>query len=357
MKIINMIKNLWKWILDFLGKSNNITPNQSSKVFIAETFGADKQLSNVEISFLKLLEGKRADDSSVLGWWCAFNNIDGSKIINKLSMNNYLTLADYKFNVRKATIPILKDFLIRHELPIRGKKPDLVNRIIENISEADCLSYFKQSYWALSPKAVELLHAEGIKAEAEYNKNIELIRSGSYNELKRKLYPNKNQQWGTELTFIDTIDFIMNHGFEEFSFSEDIRRAMSSFIAARAVDYSSRGYSTCQEDISRYLRSLNIASETLKLPLSLVNYAKEIEIENFNDIFKIYIQFIIYRARAVAELNNYKSMGIKRIKIDTVGCWECGLSKRSKAHDINKAPILPSSWNCQCSYTPVLRDK
>jgi hypothetical protein len=341
------MKTFLRGFFHFWGSPADNQPNKLT--------GSHRQLSDLEISFLRLLEGKRADDPSVLGWWCAFNSVDGAKTIDKLSKNNYLTLADYRFNVRKATIPILKGFLRSHDLPITGKKPDLVNRIIENTSEADCSSYFKQSYWALTPKALELLRAGEIKAQAEYNKNIELIRSGSYDELKRKLYPNKHEHWEAEETFIDTIDFIMHHGFEEFGLSEDTRRATSSFVAARAVDYSSRGYSTCQEDISRYLRSLGIALETLKPPLSLVNYAKENEIGDFDEIFGIYLQFIIDRARAVAELNNYKRVGIKRLEIDTGACRECGLSKRSKAHDINKAPLLPSSWGCQCSYSPVLR--
>lgn len=306
------MKAFLKRLFAFIGSPADNRPNKSTRLFFDKTRGSNQQLSNIEISFLKLLEGKRANDSSVLGWWCAFNNIDGPKIINKLCKNNYLTLADYRFNVRKATIPILKEFLKKHGLSVKGKKDDLVNRIIENISEAECSSYFTQSYWALTPKAVEILRAEEIKAEAEYNKNIELIRKGSYDELKRKLYPNNNEHWGTEDTFFDTIDFIMNHGFEEFGLSEDIRRNISSFIAARAIDYSSRGYSACKEDISHCLSSLNIGLGTLMIPPSLVKYTKENEIEDFDEIFNIYIQFIIARARALGELNNYKRLVLLR---------------------------------------------
>lgn len=354
------MKAFLKSLFSLFGNLGNTTPNKSSEALISKNIEADQQLSNVEINFFKLLEGKRADDPSVLGWWCAFNNIDGPQIINKLYENNYLTLADYKFNIRKATIPILKDFLRRHDLPVGGKKADLVNRIIENISETHCLSYFNQSYWALTPKAVDLLRSEGIKTEAEYNENVELIRSGSYEELKRKLYPNKNEHWGTEDTFFDTIDFIMKHGFEEFGLSEDIRRNISSFVAAHAVDYSSRGYSTCKEDVFKLLGSLNIELKTLKIPISLDSFIKENKIIEYDDIYILYIQFIINRARAVAELNNYKSQGIKKIKIsaahDARTCMECR-SKCNKAYDINKVPLLPLCWDCRCFYSPALRNK
>lgn len=346
-----MMKTLWKRIF------GNHDDDKLNEVSIGRTIATGQQLSNVEISLLRLLEGKRADDPTVLRWWCSSKNVDGSKIIKKLTKNNYLTLADYKFNIGKASIPVLKDFLGKRGLPAKGEKIDLVNRIIENISEADCSSYFKQSYWALTVQAVELLRLEQIEAETEYNKNIELLRKGAYDELKSKLYPNQKEHWGTEDTFVDTIDFVMEHGFEEFRLSEDVRRDISSFVAARAVDYSSRGYSTCKENVSNYLRSLNTPLEILKPPHSLSTYAREKEIENSDKIFEIYIQFIINRARGIAELNNYKHLGYKKIRIDTLGCRECKRSEGDKTHNINKAPVLPLSWNCQCIYSPLLRDK
>ena len=149
-----------------------------------------------------------------------------------------------------------------------------MNRIIENISEADCSGFLRKSYWALTPKAAELLRVEGIKAEAEYRRTIELIRRGSYDKLKQKLYPNKKEHWGTEDTFDDTIDFIIDHTFEGFDSSEDVRD-ISAFVAARSVDYSSRGYSGCKKDVAMHLGSLNIALGNLKLPASLLGYGKQ----------------------------------------------------------------------------------
>ena len=150
------MKGLLKKLFGFLNSSSRRQGNESAEEPAGRTCHWNKQLNDLEIRFLTLLEGKRANDPSVLGWWCAFNHFDGPKTIIKLCASNYLTVADYKLRVRKATIPVLKAFLKTHGLSAKGKKADLVNRIVENISESQCLDHFTQSYWAFTPKAVEL---------------------------------------------------------------------------------------------------------------------------------------------------------------------------------------------------------
>ena len=54
------------------------------------------QLSGLEIEFLSMLEGKKANDASVLGWWCAFHNLDREKLIKKLKGQGYIAFADYR---------------------------------------------------------------------------------------------------------------------------------------------------------------------------------------------------------------------------------------------------------------------
>jgi hypothetical protein len=344
------VNGFLKRIFTLTASTTDNNRNKSPRV-LNEVPISNQELSDIEISFLRLLEGRRADDPSLLGWWCAFNNVNRDQIISKIQKNNYLTLANYKFSIKKETIPVLKAFLKEHELSVKGKKGDLVNRIIENVSEVDCSSHFTRPYWAYTEKAIELLHAEEIKAEEEYNANIELIRKGSYDELKRKLYPNRNEHWGTEDTFFETINFIMKHAFEEFGLSEDVRKNLASFIAERSVDYSSRGYLICEKDISNYLGTLNIELKSLRLPISLEDYANDNEIKSQNEIYDTYIQFIINRARSVAELKNYDRLGYRKIKIDTVGCVECKIKKNDMIYGINNVPLLPLRWGCRCTYS------
>lgn len=341
-------------VLAFIRTGWRKRPDNSTEAFDGEACRLNQRLNSVELEFLKLLDGKRANDPSVLGWWCALNNVDGPKTISKLRRSNYLTVADYRLSVRKSTVPILKEFLAKHSLSTKGKKDDLVDRIFENICAADCLEYFTQSYWALTPKSVALLHAEELEARREYDRIIDLIRKGSYDELRSKLYPNRNEHWGTEDTFSETIDFVMKHGFEGFGLTEEVRRNVSSFVAAQAVDYSSRGNSTCAEDISNCLSSSGSGVRALKLPVSLEVYTKENELEGQHEALTVYVRFIIDRARAIAELNEYRRSGIKKIRVDALACRECGRSQVDKVYNIDKAPLLPLSWNCRCIYEPVL---
>jgi hypothetical protein len=353
---VKAMKGLLKKLFGFLNSSSrrHAHGNELTEESAGRTCQWNKQLNDLEIRFLTLLEGKRANDPSVLGWWCAFNHVDGPKTIEKLCTGKYLTVADYRFRLRKATIPVLKAFLKKHGLSAKGNKADLVNRIVENVSESQCLEQFTQSYWAFTPKAVELIRAREIEAEEEHHKIIDLIRNGSYDAVRSKLYPNKSEYWGTEGTLCETIGFLMEHGFEGFGLREDIRRNMSSIVAAQAVDLSSRGHARCTQDISDYLKSVNLEFAALKLPESLMRYIKENSIDSSHDIYEIYIQFIIDRARAVAELKEFRELGIKNVRIDSVACRECGRSRTVRVYSINKAPLLPRSWNCQCSYESVL---
>ena len=323
--------------------------------FRGDTRRSTPQLSDVQVDFLRRLEGKPTKDPSVLGWFCALNNIDGPATLEQLSANKYLTVAGYRFSIRRSTVPVLKEFLKAHRLSTKGNKDDLVNRIIDNISEPECTKYFTQQYWAFTPRAIELLNAEERRAQEEYDRDVDLIRNGAYDELKRRLYPNKKQHWGTEDTFCDTIDYVMKHGFEGFGVTEDIRRKVSSFVALRSVDYSSRGYSACTGDIATCLGSLGCEANSFKLPVSLDNYAKDNGIVSREEILDVYTRFIIDRARAVGELNNYRKLGFEKITIDALACDTCGRFKSDVRYKINDAPLVPLNWNCRCCYMLVLR--
>jgi hypothetical protein len=324
--------------------SNNLT------AAYAHSSAPDLRLSEVEVTFLSMLEGKRSADTSVMGWWCVQHNIDERRLINKLHSSGYLKLADYRFNIEKAKLPTLKEFLREHNLPTKGKKGELVSRIVENIDEATCLAHFKESYWAFTSKATERLREEEAKAEAEYRANIDLIRRGQLETFKRKMYPNPNEHWGTEDTFCETIDFVMRHGFEDSNLSEEVRRNIASFVAARAVNYNSRGHAGCIEHITNYLESVDFRIDTLKMPDSLVKYAKENEIEEDSEALEIYVNFVIGRSRAEAELRNYKSLGFRKVKIDSAACYACKRSSGKVAYELGTAPILPRGWGCGCIY-------
>ncbi len=324
-----------------------------STIFSRTPTHPHEQLNDLEIGFLRLLDGKPTDNPAPMGWWCSFHGIDGRSTLAKLRANGFLTLADYKVSVTKATVPILKKVLTKHGLPLKGKKQELVKRVIENVGEPECLNYFTTRYWSFTPLATELLHAEDTKAQEKYNRMIQLIQEGSYGALKLEFYPNRGEHWGTEDTFCDTIGWIMEHGFKEFKLPEEIRKHLSAFVAFQAVDYGSR--STCVEHIFNHLRSVSINLEEVQLPESLRRYVRENEIDDRQEAYQIYIEFIVNRARAVAELRDFRKLGIAKIRIDSLACDECGRRNSGEIYSISKAPLLPRHWNCQCSYMSVLR--
>lgn len=312
------------------------------------------QLSDAQIDFLRRLEGKPSNDRSISGWFCAFSDIDGPSTLDRLRAENYLTDADYRFSVQRATVPMLKEFLKTHRLSTKGNKQDLVNRIIADISEAECAKHFTSRYWAFTPKAVNLLNIEESKAIKEYNRDIDLIRGGHYDELKKRLYPNLNEHWGAEDTFHDTIDYVMKHGFEGFGVIEDTRRKLSSFVALRSVDYSSRGFATCTGDIASCLESSPCVVNGFKPPILLEQYTKENGIVTREAILDVYTRFIVDRARAIAELNNYERLGVEKVRIDALACDTCGRLDGAALYAVREAPLLPLHWNCRCCYAPVL---
>lgn len=317
---------------------------------VSDSQAVDDPLQSIEIQLLSMLEGKRSDDPNVLGWWCTFHNLDRTRILAKLQRGGYLAPAGYEVAVRKATVPVLKTFLQAHHLSINGKKDELVKRIVENVNQDECRQYFTTGYWAMTPKAIDLIRLEEAKSQTEHRQNVEFIRAGNYEALKRRIYPNKTEHWGTEDTFHETIEFLMKHAFEGFGLSEDIRREASSVVAARAIDYSVRGYSTCVEEVLSNLREVTLSPESLRLPESLITYANENAIESRSDVLEVYILFIISRARAAAELANYKRLGFKKIKIDSAACNRCRRPAEGRSYRIDEVPLLPLDWNCGCIY-------
>jgi hypothetical protein len=311
----------------------------------------NNQLNYLEIEFLARIDGKRANDASVLGWWCEFHNLNREQLIKKLTEQGYIALADYKVSVQKATAPALKEILKKYDHSTKGKKSDLVERVLERISQDECQRYFTESYWAITPKTTEVFKFAELNAKEEGGRVLVLIREGKYAEFKRRMYPNRNQHWGTEDTFCETVGLVMRHCFHGFGLHEAVRRNSASFVARRAVDYNSRGYSSCMAEIIAYLRSANVDPLALTIPDSLKIYADTNSITLLEDVLEVYTTFVINKAQQTAELNNFKRLGFKTVLLDSAACDVCGRKKRQKKYGINEAPSLPVGWGCACTYS------
>lgn len=80
-----------------------------------------------------------------------------SEIMTKLANEGYIRPSFAKESLSKLKIPELKDIAIKFDLAVKGKKEELCNRIIENVSEEELSNYVTERYWVLTDKGSERL--------------------------------------------------------------------------------------------------------------------------------------------------------------------------------------------------------
>ena len=97
------------------------------------------KLKPSEIQFLKKIVNQPVENPYVAGYWEYEYGLKFPVIMTKLLGNDYLTISSAADNLEYLTLPELKDILRKNSLPVSGKKGDLIQRIIQNISK-DVLS-------------------------------------------------------------------------------------------------------------------------------------------------------------------------------------------------------------------------
>ena len=111
----------------------------------------DRDLTALEKSFLKYIEGSVADNINLAMYWTYDYGIDYKQTIDLFVSNNYLKISDYQTDLKKYTIPELKKLLKHYNLKLSGNKPDLLKRISDNLTTENLLDFFKDG-----PKYLEL---------------------------------------------------------------------------------------------------------------------------------------------------------------------------------------------------------
>ena len=111
----------------------------------------NRDLTALEKSFLKYIEGSVADNINLAMYWTYDYGIDYKKTIDLFVSNNYLKISDYQTDLKKYTIPELKKLLKHYNLKLSGNKPDLLKRISDNLTTENLLDFFKDG-----PKYLEL---------------------------------------------------------------------------------------------------------------------------------------------------------------------------------------------------------
>lgn len=86
-------------------------------------------------------------DNNFVTYWkyeYGIGNKELREILNSLLERGYIELGTIADAMNKVTIPVLKEELNRRNLKVSGKKADLINRLIENASEAELSKTFNK---------------------------------------------------------------------------------------------------------------------------------------------------------------------------------------------------------------------
>lgn len=192
--------------------------------------------------------------------------------------------------------------------------------------------------------------------KSDPKKVMGLIKNGKYNDIKSAVMPS-----GTSGGFIDliskTTEGIMEESCRDLGIGETDRLELSSIIAYGST-YSQRSESIA-DDFIKKVEEKNIQ---LSFPKDLVEYMETNHRKkkySLRDITGIYINYYITKEQSKAQLEKYKELGIKKVKILTCNDGARGCNKCKKHHNVNhlvsKVPLLPLCWGCRCIYRPIIK--
>lgn len=102
---------------------------------ILKKIAYDKQiiLKPEEIRLLSKINNKQ-NLRDIPHYFSTEYNMDYQNVLNRLFASGYLTFSTLEYNVNKLTLPQLKEFLRQQKISTKGKKSDLVARVLGNFT-------------------------------------------------------------------------------------------------------------------------------------------------------------------------------------------------------------------------------
>ena len=91
-------------------------------------------------------------------WKYSYGIVDCKQLLEKLLDNGYLKFGDVSDSIRAQRISDIKPVLKKYNLKVSGKKAELVDRLIENVSSQKLSVDFPIKYYRVSEKGMELLN-------------------------------------------------------------------------------------------------------------------------------------------------------------------------------------------------------
>lgn len=176
-------------------------------------------------------------------FWKYRYSADAEKIIQKLLDLGYAKIAPYEITLSHKTVSELKDILKENDLPVSGKKTDLIVRIINKISDMALREYCTPMYYELTDlgKKVEQenprvlyahRHPEYNLTDSEIFDETEDIYNIVYKKTIRELKTAvAASQWG----LVRNAVFELSEISDEF---ENYRQAFEFIIVSACIDLS-----------------------------------------------------------------------------------------------------------------------
>lgn len=120
---------------DFYFQQRESAYQQFNPDKIDPKYSTDAPLSAVEKSFLKYMSNRSVDSPSIPGYWTYEYCLDPVQTLYKLIASGYLEISNNVQSLKFSTARQLKELLRKYDLPVSGKKADLIQRIQKNLTD------------------------------------------------------------------------------------------------------------------------------------------------------------------------------------------------------------------------------
>lgn len=153
---IKMTKNESQLLYNVFKHNDFILPNPQNFTELSSTFRMAKGLTPKEILFLIYINNKSVK-SKIARYWETEYDLDVEYTIKHLIYLNYLTTENYRYNLERATKRELNVILEEYNLPITGKKSELVQLIKKHVPIDKQKEYFSGLYYTQTIKGEQIV--------------------------------------------------------------------------------------------------------------------------------------------------------------------------------------------------------
>ncbi|QEY33710.1 hypothetical protein FL966_00780 [Caproiciproducens galactitolivorans] len=311
---------------------------------------AEPHFNSVELAFLKYIDGTSIKAFAPAQYWYYEYGLNYKAEIAKFISAGLLLISPLN-DIEKKTIPQLKEVLRIKNLPLSGKKSELIRRIYSNFTETEIETFLPkgEEYYILTEKGKELV--AGLKKSATKNLEledhcIELILNNKINEAYKAVAAFRASVPGQSGLGID---------WNEEKLKGLSKRYLSTY--QKMLNYA-------KSDDERKVAACCILCEVMGIPHKkclMINRVCDSTGKEFLDKLIERETLLAMKQAIREELKEYKQDGITQYQIlaalDTETCPLCG-KMDSKVFNISEAKIgkncPPFHSGCRCCITPFI---